>query len=217
MPEPEATPRGGWNPLLEVRQVTPTDFLKGVFTDCVWARSPTPLDDDPMVHRAALTYLSDVGTGFGQQDPALIGRGGPSIDHALWFQENIRADDWVFLDLRPVKARSARGCYDGSMRDRDGLLGATLYQEQLLLPGSMTDLVEEVLRSEAEAAAVGGTGATRLGAVAAGASGQLRLTSVCVGPAWTAPPRAIPRSFRRLAARSGPTGCTFKTVTPQSR
>ena len=35
VPEPEATPRAGWNPLLEVRQVTPTDFLKGVFSDCL--------------------------------------------------------------------------------------------------------------------------------------------------------------------------------------
>jgi acyl-CoA thioesterase-2 len=153
VPDPEGLRWGGWNPLLEVREVTPTDFLKGVFTDCVWVRSLTPLPDDPLVHRAALTYLSDVGTGFGQQDAALVGRGGPSIDHAVWFQENIRADDWVLVDLRPVKARSARGCYDGSLRDRDGRLGATLYQEHLLLPGSMAELVEEVLQAEAEAAA----------------------------------------------------------------
>ena len=36
------------------------------------------LGDDPLMHRAALTYLSDLGTGFGQQDQSLIGRGGPS-------------------------------------------------------------------------------------------------------------------------------------------
>jgi acyl-CoA thioesterase II len=152
VPAPDTVPRGGWNPLLEVREVTPTDFLKDVFTDCVWARSLTPLADDPLLHRAALTYLSDVGTGFGQQDHTLVGRGGPSIDHAVWFQENIRADDWVLVDLRPVKARSARGCYDGSLRDRDGRLGATLYQEHLLLPGSMAEIVDEVLRDEARAA-----------------------------------------------------------------
>jgi acyl-CoA thioesterase II len=153
VPDPDALPRGGWNPLLEVREITPTDFLKGVFTDCVWARSLTTLPDDPLLHRAALAYLSDVGTGFGQQDEALVGRGGPSIDHAVWFQNDIRADDWVLVDLRPVKARSARGCYDGSLRDRGGRLGATLYQEHLLLPGSLADLVDEVLRFEAEAAA----------------------------------------------------------------
>src|ERR1700744_5159603 len=38
VPAPEDTTLGGWNPLLDVRPVTPTDFLKGVFTDCLWVR-----------------------------------------------------------------------------------------------------------------------------------------------------------------------------------
>jgi acyl-CoA thioesterase II len=139
-PAPEDTTLGGWNPLLDVRPVTPTDFLKGVFTDCLWVKSAVSLGDDPVVHRAGLTFLSDLGTGFGQQDRKLIGRGGPSIDHSVWFQEDIRADEWVLVDLRPVKARSARGAYHGSLRDRDGALGATIYQEQLLIPGSAADL-----------------------------------------------------------------------------
>jgi acyl-CoA thioesterase-2 len=139
VPEPEDTPKGGWIPLLEVREVTPTDFLKGVFTDCLWVRSAAPLGDDPLLHRAGLTYLSDLGSGFGQQK-ALIGRGGPSIDHSMWFQEDIRADDWVLVDLRPVKALGGRGTYQGSLRNRRGVLGATLFQEHLLLPGSFEDL-----------------------------------------------------------------------------
>jgi acyl-CoA thioesterase II len=152
VPTPEDTPKGGWNPLLEVREVTPTNFLKGVFTDCVWVRSTTTLGDDELMQRAGLTYLSDVGSGFGQLGSAIVGRGGPSIDHSVWFQEGVRADDWVLVDLRPVKARSARGSYHGSLRDRQGRLGATLYQEHLMLPGSMSDVVDEVLRQEAELA-----------------------------------------------------------------
>ncbi len=140
--EPEDLPLRGWSTLIDVREVTPTDFLKGVFTDCVWVRSVASLGDDPLLHRAGLTYLSDLGTGFGQQHRSLIGRGGPSIDHSLWFHENIRADDWVLVDLRPVKARSARGAYHGSLRDRHGTLGATVYQEQLLLPGSISDTAQ---------------------------------------------------------------------------
>jgi acyl-CoA thioesterase-2 len=148
VPTPEDTALGGWNPLLEVRPVTPTDFLKGVFTDCLWVRSAVALGDDPLLHRAGLTYLSDLGTGFGQQDRALIGRGGPSVDHSVWFQEDIRADEWVLVDLHPVKARSARGVYDGSLRDRDGRLGATICQEQLLLPGSAADMLAAALPSD---------------------------------------------------------------------
>jgi len=143
VPEPEDTPKGGWIPLLEVREVTPTDFTKGVFTDCIWVRSTASLGGDPLVHRAGLTYLSDLGSGFGQQT-ALIGRGGPSIDHSMWFQQDIRADDWVLVDLRPVKALGGRGTYQGSLRDRRGVLGATLYQEHLLLPGSFSDASPEV-------------------------------------------------------------------------
>lgn len=101
--------RGGWNPLLEVREVTPTDFLKGVFTDCAWVRATTRLPDDPLVHRAGLTYLSDIGSGFGQKPRSLSGRGGPSIDHSMWFQEHIRADEWVLVDLQPIKARVCVG------------------------------------------------------------------------------------------------------------
>jgi acyl-CoA thioesterase II len=113
-----------------------------VFTDCVWVRSAAPLGEDPLLHRAGLTYLSDLGTGFGQQDPELVGRGGPSIDHSMWFHDRVRADDWVLLDLRPVKARSARGVYHGSLRDRHGALGATVYQEHLLPPGWTPEEVE---------------------------------------------------------------------------
>ena len=141
-PDPDETPKGGFNPLLlEVREVTPTDFLKGIFTDCLWVRSPVGLGDDPLLHRAGLTYLSDLGSGFGQLGSAVVGRGGPSIDHSMWFQKSVRADDWVLVDLRPIKAGWARGCYHGSLRDRHGALGATLYQEHLLLPGSMLDVL----------------------------------------------------------------------------
>ena len=48
----------------------------------------------------------------------------------------------MLVDLRPVKARSARGAYHGSLRDRHGTLGATVYQEQLLLPGSISDTAQ---------------------------------------------------------------------------
>lgn len=148
VPAPEDTALGGWNPLLEVRPVTPTDFLKGLFTDCLWVRSAVGLGDDPLLHRAGLTYLSDLGTGFGQQDRALVGRGGPSIDHSVWFHEDIRADDWILVDLRPVKARSARGSYHGSLRNRSGVLGGTIYQEQLLLPGSAADMLASAVPSD---------------------------------------------------------------------
>ena len=68
----------------------------------------------------------------------------------MWFQADIRADDWVLVDLRPVKAVGGRGTYHGSLRDRRGLLGATVYQEHLLLPGSFADAPKEMREALAE-------------------------------------------------------------------
>lgn len=136
VPTPEDAPHVGNFPLLDVREITPTDDENDVFSDLAWVRSAIPLPDDPVVHRAALTFISDLGTGFGQIAVPELGRGGPSVDHAMWFHDSIRADDWVLIDLRPIKARSWRGLYDGSVRDRDGRLGATFAQEMLLLPGT---------------------------------------------------------------------------------
>ena len=58
--------------------------------------------------------------------------GTPSIDHSLWFHESIRADEWMLLELWPLKASGSRGVYSGSLRNGDGRLGALLTQEMLL-------------------------------------------------------------------------------------
>jgi acyl-CoA thioesterase-2 len=97
-----------------------------------WTRSANPLGDDPVVHACALAYISDIGVGFGDTELPGLERGGPTIDHALWFEDPIRIDDWVLLDLVPWKAGNARGLYTGTVHDRAGTLGAALTQEVLL-------------------------------------------------------------------------------------
>ena len=98
----------------------------------LWATVNEPLDDDPLTHHCALTYMSDFGTGFSLIDVDGLARGGPSIDHSLWFHQPIRADEWALLDLWPEKARSALGVYMGTVADGAGRLGAMLAQETLL-------------------------------------------------------------------------------------
>jgi acyl-CoA thioesterase-2 len=137
-PAPDDTPGIRWDPLLEVREVTRTDLSADIFSDCLWVRSAVPLADDPLIQAAALTYLSDLGSGFGQYGNPELGIGGPSIDHSMWFHEPIRADEWVLLDLAPEKARAGRGLYRGSLRSERSALGATIQQEMLLLPRSKT-------------------------------------------------------------------------------
>jgi acyl-CoA thioesterase-2 len=97
----------------------------------LWARSKQKLPDDPLVHACALTYLSDLGSGFGDGQAAGLPRGGPSIDHAVWFHHPVRLDDWVLLETWPLMAGGSRGLYTGVMRDRAGRLAAMLTQETL--------------------------------------------------------------------------------------
>jgi acyl-CoA thioesterase-2 len=98
----------------------------------MWARTVGTLPDDPVIHAAALTYLSDVGSGFSESGLPGVPRGGPSLDHALWFGQPLRVDDWVLLDMWPLKVSGGRGLYSGSIRDRNGTVGALLTQETLL-------------------------------------------------------------------------------------
>lgn len=120
--------------LVEVREVTPTRIGDGQVrhSDSLWVRASSPLPDDPLVHACAVTYVSDLGSGFGQVDVPGLPAGGPSIDHSLWFHDPIRADEWMLLEFWPMKASGSRGVYSGSLRSEDGCLGAVLTQEMLL-------------------------------------------------------------------------------------
>jgi acyl-CoA thioesterase-2 len=131
---PEDCPAYRADRLLEIHQVSLTEVVDGqqLYSDSLWIRTAHPLPDDRLVQACALAYISDLGTGFGRVQLPGVGRGGPSIDHALWFHEPIRADDWVLLQLWPWKATPGRGLYRGALRDRNHRLGATVAQEHLL-------------------------------------------------------------------------------------
>jgi acyl-CoA thioesterase-2 len=98
----------------------------------LWVTSRTALGDDPVVHACVVTYASDIGSGFGDGTAAGLPRGGPSIDHAVWFHQPIRMDGWVLLECWPLKAGGSRGLYMGTMQDRSGRVGAMLTQDSLL-------------------------------------------------------------------------------------
>jgi acyl-CoA thioesterase-2 len=95
-----------------------------------WSRCTEPLADDPLLHAAVLTYLSDINTGLSPlstQDA----HSSSSLDHAMWFHRPLQMDDWVLMDLVPGTVAAGRGMYTGALYDRAGRLGASIAQETL--------------------------------------------------------------------------------------
>jgi acyl-CoA thioesterase-2 len=95
-----------------------------------WARARGALPDDRLLHACVLAYLSDIGTGLAKLDDELP-RGGPSLDHAVWFHRPARMDDWVLVELLPAAAAGGRAFYTGTVHDRDGRLLASIAQEHI--------------------------------------------------------------------------------------
>jgi acyl-CoA thioesterase-2 len=100
----------------------------------MWVRVKHPIPDDRRLRACALTYLSDLGSGFGQLDVDDLPSGGTSIDHAVWFHSDIDVAGWMLLELHPSKASGSRGVYTGGLRDAQGALGLMCAQELLLRP-----------------------------------------------------------------------------------
>ena len=103
----------------------------------IWLRAIAPLPDDPALHQAVLAYASD----FSLLGTALLSHGfslvqgqvkAASIDHAMWFHRDFRADEWLLYSLESPSAGSCRGMGQGRLFTRDGRLVATVVQEGLL-------------------------------------------------------------------------------------
>lgn len=102
-----------------------------------WIRAVAPLPDDPRVHRAVLAYASDMQllmTALRPHGKSMI-RGdvrGASLDHAVWFHEPFRADEWLLYVTESPWAGHGRGFARGQIFTRDGRLVASTAQEGVL-------------------------------------------------------------------------------------
>lgn len=105
--------------------------------DYTWVKAMGPLPDDPLIHRAALAYVSD----YLMLDPALRMHGlawsdprlrVASLDHGLWWHRFARADEWLLFALRSPSAHGGRAFSQGYFYDRDGNLVAAASQEAML-------------------------------------------------------------------------------------
>jgi len=111
--------------------------IKGPPAQQAWFRTCAPLPDDPALHRAILSYASDMtllGTctlphGVNWMTHNLQSA---SLDHAVWLHEPFRADEWLLYITDSPWAGHARGFNRGKIFSRDGRLVASCTQEGLI-------------------------------------------------------------------------------------
>jgi len=104
----------------------------------VWVRTAERLPDDPALHRAVVAYASDLTLLGVSTVPHGVVIGSrrlqaASIDHAMWFHRDIRADEWILYDQVSPSASGARGLSTGRLFS-DGVLGVDVAQEGLIRP-----------------------------------------------------------------------------------
>lgn len=102
-----------------------------------WFRTVARLPDDPALHRAVIAYASDytlLGTsalphGLSWMRGELVGA---SLDHALWFHREARADEWLLYATDSPWSGSGRGFNRGRIFNRRGQLVASVAQEGMI-------------------------------------------------------------------------------------
>lgn len=125
---------------IEIRPVQPFNLLDPKPAPPrrqLWYRATGRLPDDPAVHRYLLAYASD----FNFLVTAMLPHGVSwltpgmqvaSLDHAMWFHQPFRMDEWLLYDVESPWAGGGRGLVKGSFYSRDGRLVATVVQEGLI-------------------------------------------------------------------------------------
>jgi acyl-CoA thioesterase-2 len=124
---------------IEIRPVRPVPLFDPPPVPPVahtWLRAIGGLPDDPTVHRAVLAYASDTTlldvacypSGVSWIDARVEQA---SLDHAMWFHRDFRADEWLlYAQTVPILA-GGRAFARGSIFSRDGALVASVAQEGL--------------------------------------------------------------------------------------
>jgi acyl-CoA thioesterase-2 len=103
----------------------------------VWFRANGELPDNPALHRYLLAYASDFnllptsllphGISYWNKDMQVA-----SLDHAIWFHQPLRVDEWLLYSMDSPWAGGARGLCRGSIYNRAGQLVASVAQEGLI-------------------------------------------------------------------------------------
>jgi len=126
---------------LEVRHVQEPHWLEPTRrepTQDLWFRAAGSVPDDPLLHACVVAYASDLSLIDTATLPHAIGYDTgfmiASLDHAMWFHREFRADEWLLYHQVSPSASGARGLAEGYVFRRDGALVVTVIQEGLIRP-----------------------------------------------------------------------------------
>ncbi len=102
-----------------------------------WLRARGPMPETPSVHAAVLGYVSDLlvtVAGMHPFDFRLMSPGvsSASLDHAMWFHEPVRMDDWIYAVHDSPVFKGSRVMGRALFYARDGRLVASAVQEGLV-------------------------------------------------------------------------------------
>ena len=127
---------------IDVRHVSPQNMIKPERLNTenpVWMKLKSSMGDEPYLHHAVLAYASDMtlldtctrphGVNYFTNTVQMA-----SLDHAMWFHQPFRADEWMLFAQDSPSANGGRGFNRGSVFSMDGRLVASIAQEGLIRP-----------------------------------------------------------------------------------
>lgn len=126
---------------IEVRPVNPQKYINPepmTSDNYVWFRARKPIEPtNYALHQCIMAYASDMTL----LDTCIRPHGvswvsgklqSASLDHAMWFHEPFKADEWILYAMDSPSASGGRGFNRGSLYTRDGRLVASVAQEGLI-------------------------------------------------------------------------------------
>ncbi len=125
---------------IEFRPVEIFDFFKPESLPPfrhVWIKARGKMGDDIREHQKVLAYASDyhlLSTSLRphQHEVTIPQLQMASLDHAMWFHREFRADEWLLYALDSPSASNARGFTRGNFFTKQGVLVASVVQEGLI-------------------------------------------------------------------------------------
>ena len=130
---------------IDLRPVRPQNIMdpqKLEPVNYVWLKLKKGISGDLPLHQVILAYASDMtlldtcvrphGVNF------FRGAQMASLDHAMWFHDDFKTDEWLLYAQDSPRASGGRGLNRGTIYTRDGRLVASVMQEGLIRPYQKT-------------------------------------------------------------------------------